>query len=214
MSAEMGRKVIDMKKTLFDCISKEGECLLYALPATEELAGRTALFPDGREEVSLGGVLAVKCDDDLFLAEKEGRLLLIEELPDESLRAADTEQLASGASALPEELEGWETDLCFASGYVLTALFKDGALTLRPSPEPIIANPFGSGGALEAPKVQEAPPVLATLSLRAVKTGEKRFLLRFPETGETVFLDGRRFLLYALLRGRIVTGFVEVPARD
>jgi hypothetical protein len=202
-----------MGTTFFDYVSNDGKNLLFGLPATEELVGRPARLPDGTE-LRFETELAVKCDDDLFLAARGGRLLLVEELPDESLRALDAEAAAADAAALPEELEGWETDLCFASGYVLTALFKDGALTLRPSPEPIIANPFGSGGALEAPKVQEAPPVLATLSLRAVKTGEKRFLLRFPETGETVFLDGRRFLLYALLRGRIVTGFVEVPARD
>ncbi len=199
--------------TLFEYMTDHGKYRPFSLPASEELTGRTARFPDGRE-LSFGGEPALKCDDELFLVSLGDRRLLVEERPDGDLEARDAEALTEGLSKLPEALEGWETDLCFASGYVLTALFKDGALTLRPSPEPIIANPFGSGGALEAPKVQEAPPVLATLSLRAVKTGEKRFLLRFPETGETVFLDGRRFLLYALLRGRIVTGFVEVPARD
>ena len=203
-----------MENTLFDIISNNGKNLLFGLPATEELAGRKALLPEG-SELPLGGALAVKCDDDLFLACAAGKLYLAEELPDGSLKALDAELATAGASVLPEALEGWETDLCFASGYVLTAVFRDGTLTLRPSPEPVIANPFASGGALEAPQLPATPPTpLATLPLNAAETGEKRFLLRFPETGETVFLDARRFLLYAILRGRIVTGFVEAPAKD
>ena len=203
-----------MKKTLFDYISNDGQNTVYALPTTEELAGRSARLPDG-SEIRFGAELAVKCDDDLFLVAQGGRILLAEERPDETLEALDAEAAAAGAQALPEELEGWETDLCFAAGYVLTASFGNGALTLRPSPEPVIANPFASGGALKAPETPDAPAApLATLPLRAVRTGDKRFLLCFPETGETVFLDGRRFLLYALLRGRVVTGFVEVPARS
>ena len=203
-----------MENTLFDIISNNGKNLLFGLPATEELAGRKALLPDGTE-LPLGGALAVKCDDDLFLADAAGKLYLAEELPDESLKALDAELATAGASVLPEALEGWETDLCFASGYVLTAVFRAGTLTLRPSPEPVIANPFASGGALEAPQLPASPPApLATLPLNAAETGEKRFLLRFPETGEAVFLDARRFLLYAILRGRIVTGFVEAPAKD
>ena len=203
-----------MEKTLFDLISNDGKELLFGLPATEELSGRKAIDPDG-SVLSFDSALAVKCDDDLFLADVGGKLYLAEELPDESLKAQDAELAAAGASALPEALEGWETDLSCASGYVLTAVFRAGTLTLRPSPEPVIANPFASGGALEAPKLPASPLVpLATLSLQAVETGEKRFLLRFPETGETVFLDGRRFLLYAILGGRIVTGFVEAPAKD
>lgn len=199
-----------MGKCLFDIISNDGKNPLFGLPTTEELAGRTALLPDG-SEFCFGSETAVKCDDDLFLAEAAGKLLLAEELPDESLRAVDTEAAAAGASALPEALEGWETDLCFASGYVLTAVFRNGSLTLSPSPEPVVSASFASADAPKAPEAPAAPPV--TLPLQAVETGEKRFLLRFPESGETVFLDGRRFLLYALLRGRVVAGFIELPAR-
>ena len=42
----------------------------------------------------------------------------------------------------------------------------------------------------------------------------KRFLFRFPETGEVVFFNARRFLLYALMEGRTVTGFVEIPPKE
>ena len=199
-----------MGKTLFDHISDGGKYPLFGLPATEELAGRSALLPDGAE-LRFGDELAVKCDDDLFLARKAGRILLAEELPDERLKVLDAEMAAEGAAALPEALEGWETDLCFASGYVLTALFRDGTLTLRPSPEPDLSNMF-TADAPKAPEAPAAPP--AAFPLKAVETGEKRFLFHFPESGETVFLDARRFLLYAILQGRIVCGFVEVPARE
>ena len=200
-----------MEKTFFDYISNDGNNMVFGLPFTEELRGRAARLPEGTE-VCFGDELAVKCDDDLFLAEAAGRLLLVEELADESLTALDAGKAASGASSLPEELEGWTTD--FSSGYVLTAEFRAGTLTLRHSPEPVIANPFGSGGALEAPKAQAPLASLGTLSLQAVKTGDKRFLLRFPETGEIIFLNARRFLLYGILRGRIAAGFVEVPAKE
>ena len=202
-----------MEKTFFDYISNDGNNMVFGLPFTEELRGRAARLPEGTE-VCFGDELAVKCDDDLFLAEAAGRLLLVEELADESLTALDAGKAASGASSLPEELEGWTTDFSFASGYVLTAEFRAGTLTLRHSPEPVIANPFGSGGALEAPKAQAPLASLGTLSLQAVKTGDKRFLLRFPETGEIIFLNARRFLLYGILRGRIAAGFVEVPAKE
>ena len=195
-----------MGKTLLDLITDGGKYALFGLPATEELAGRTARLPDGAE-LRFGDELAVKCDDDLFLVQKEDRILLAEELPDESLRALDAEAAAAGAAALPEALEGWETDLSFASGCVLTAVFGVGTLTFSPSPEPVL--PGASGEASAAPKPPAGPA--ASLSLQAVETGEKRFLLRFPETGETVFLDARRFLLYAILGGRIAAGFVEVP---
>ena len=201
-----------MEKTLLDVITDGGKYPLFGLPATEELIGRSAALPDGTE-VRFGEELAVKCDDDMFLAEKEGRLLLVEELPDESLKALDAEAEAAGASGLPAALEGWETDLSFASGYVLTGLFKDGALTLRPSPEPDVSNLFGSAGA-PAPKAPESPAApLAAFSLQVAETGDKRFLLRFPETGEAVFLNGRRFLLFSIFGGKIAAGFVEVPAR-
>ena len=180
-----------MGKTFFDYISNDGKDLVFGLPFTEELAGRSAALPDG-SAVRFGKELAVKCDDDLFLADVSGRLLLVEELPDESLKALDAEAATVGAEALPEALEGWETDFCFASGYVLNASFGNGKLTLRPSPEPDPSNLYSAGGAA-APKA-EAP--LAALPLQAAETGDKRFLLRFPETGETVFLDARRFLLY------------------
>ena len=198
-----------MGKTFFDYISNDGKDLVFGLPFTEELAGRSAALPDG-SAVRFGKGLAVKCDDDLFLADVSGRLLLVEELPDESLKALDAETATVGAEALPEALEGWETDFCFASGYVLNASFGNGKLTLRPSPEPDPSNLYSAGGAA-APKA-EAP--LAALPLQAAETGDKRFLLRFPETGETVFLDARRFLLYAIFGGRIAAGFVEAPARE
>lgn len=203
-----------MGKNLFNYVSNEGKNLLFGLPSTEELVGRSAFLPDGTE-VCFGEELAVKCDDDLFLADMPGRILLAEELPDESLKALDTEKATAGASALPEALEGWETELSFASGYILAAVFKDGTLTLSPSPEPVIPNPYASDDEPAAPEAPEAPSVPpVTFSLQAVETGEKRFLLRFPETGETVFLDARRFLLYGILRGRIVAGFVELPPRE
>ena len=202
-----------MGTTFFDYVSNDGKNLLFGLPATEELAGRTARLPDG-SELRFENELAVKCDDDLFLAARGGRLLLVEELPDESLKALDAEQATAGAAALPAALEGWETELCLASGCVLFGAFANNALTLRPSPEPVIPNPFAPGGA-QTPKAPEAPlaePL--TLRLQAAETGEKRFLFRFPDTGEVVFLDGRRFLLYALRGERIVTGFVEIPPKE
>ena len=242
-----------MGKTLFDIVTKHGEEELfglppadvYGLPATEELIGRTALLPDGTEvsfgecltassdgtESFCGDMLAVKCADDLFLTFLDGHFYLVEELPDESLKALDILKEIAGKKALPEELEGWETELSFAPGEVLTAVFKDGTLTLSPAPEPVIGNPFGlaapkdndgeasgetaSGGAasreLSFGGLASEMPAPGVLPLEALKTGEKRFLLRFPETNEIVFLDGQRFLLYALLDGRIVCGFVEVP---
>ena len=199
-----------MKNTFFDYASRGGKYPLFGLPKTEELRGRTALL-DGTE-VPFENEPAVKCDDDLFLAEKDGKLLLIEELPDLSLKALDTAK--AGSPALPEALEGWETDLCLASGYVLTALFKEGTLTLRPSPEPEVVNVFG-GGDDPAPKARLEPPAPPlTLALETAEVGRKRFLFRFPETGETVFFDARRFLLYSLAGGRIAAGFVEVPAKE
>ena len=205
---------MNMEKTFFDCVTDGGKNTVFGLPFTEELIGRTATLAGG-EEIRFGKELAVKCDDDLFLVDAGGKILLVEELPDESLKALDAEKETESSSALPVALEGWETDLCLASGCVLTARFRDGALTLSPSPEPDIANAFSSGGALAAPKTKEASAApVGILPLRAVQTGEKRFLLRFPETGETVFLDARRFLLYAILRGRIVSGFVEIPPKE
>ena len=79
-----------MENTLFDIISNNGKNLLFGLPATEELAGRKALLPDGTE-LPLDGALAVKCDDDLFLACAAGKLYIAEELPDGSLKALDAE---------------------------------------------------------------------------------------------------------------------------
>jgi len=198
-----------MEKTLFTIITGAGEYPPFSLPATEELAGRTASLPEGAE-ISFGGGTAVKCDDDLFLAEQGGRLLLVKELEGERLEARDCARAALGTSALPEALEGWETDLSLASGNVLTALFRDGSLRLSPSPEPDLSFRYEPGEA--APKTQEAP--LATLALKAVEIDEKRFILHFPETGETVVLNGRRFLLYAILDGRIVAGFVEIPPKE
>ena len=198
-----------MGKTLFEIITKAGEYPPFTLPATEELAGRTAGLPEGAA-VSFGDELAVKCDDDLFLAEQGGRLLLVKELEGERLEACDCAKAAQGASALPKALEGWETDLSLASGNVLTALFREGSLRLSPSPEPELSFRYEPGEA--APKAPVEP--LATLALQAVEVDEKRFILHFPETGETLILNGRRFLLYAILGGRIVGGFVEIPPKE
>ena len=202
-----------MENTFFAYASDGGRNALFGLPATEELTGRTARFPDGTS-LSFESELAVKCDDDLFLADTADGVVLVEELPDGSLTALDAASATAAAGALPEELEGWETELSLATGYVLVAAFREGAVTLRPSPEPVIPNPFAPGGA-QAPKAPEAPAAQPlTLRLQAIRTGDKRFLLRFPETGETVFFDGRRFLLYALTGGRIATGFVEIPPKE
>ncbi|MBR4744991.1 MAG: hypothetical protein IK082_12515 [Oscillospiraceae bacterium] len=200
-----------MKETFSDYISDGGRYLPFAVPATEELTGRTARFPDG-QEVCFRDETAVKCDDDLFLAEKDGKILLVEELPDGSLMALDAEETTEGAAVLPEELEGWETDLSFASGRVLTAAFGDGTLTLRPSPEPAASAPFTEGDPLLGAR-EETAGGPAAFVLKAARTGEKRFLLRFPETGETVFLNARRFLFYAVVDGRITAGFADVPPR-
>lgn len=202
-----------MGKNLFDYSSNNGKNIVFGLPTTEELIGRTAVLPDG-EKICFGTELAVKCDNDLFLAEVDGKLLLVEELPDESLKALDAEKVTAGAAKLPEDLEGWETDLGCASGYVLTGLFKDGSLTLKPSPEPVVADPYADEKKPAAPKAPEKLADPVTFALEAVEVGEKRFLFRFPETGEIVFFDARRFLLYALLRGRTVAGFVEIPPKD
>ena len=105
------------------------------------------------------------------------------------------------------------TDLCFASGYVLTAAFGDGTLTLSESPEPVVSGMFGSGG-LNAPEARKALPPLGSLALEAVEIDRKRFLFRFPETGEIIFFNGRRFLFYAILRGRLVAGFAEIPPKE
>ena len=58
----------------------------------------------------------------------------------------------------------------------------------------------------------QAPSLL--LALEAVEIDRKRFLFRFPETGEIIFFNGRRFLFYAILRGRLVAGFVEIPPKE
>lgn len=202
-----------MKNSLFDYISDGGKNLIYGLPATEELIGRTAKLPCGCE-LAFDKELAVKADDDLFLAEKDGKVYLIEELADESLKAIDAAETAAAADALPADIEGWEVDLGLASGVVLTATFKGGELTLKPSPEPVVNNPFSSSGkpgGSAAPAAPDAPPV--AFPIKCAEIGAKRFVFLFKETGEVLFFNARRFLLYALLNGRIVTGFVEIPAR-
>ena len=202
-----------MSKKLFDYISNDGKNVLFGVPTTEELIGREALLPDG-EKVCFGNEMAIKCDDDLFLADVGGRILLVEEAEDLSLKALDAEKAASGANTIPEDLEGWETDLSLASGYVLTGLFADGKLRLVPSPEPEIPEAFAG---MRNPSENKEPEILAdpvTYTLETVVTGDKRFLFRFPETGEVVFFNARRFLLYALMEGRTVTGFVEIPPKE
>ncbi|MBR3262910.1 MAG: hypothetical protein IKF93_07345 [Lachnospiraceae bacterium] len=202
-----------MSKKLFDYISNDGKNVLFGVPTTEELIGREALLPDG-EKVCFGNEMAIKCDDDVFLVDLGGRILLVEEAEDLSLKALDAEKAASGANTIPEDLEGWETDLSLASGYVLTGLFADGKLRLAPSPEPEIPEAFAG---MRNPSENKEPEVLAdpvTYTLETVVTGDKRFLFRFPETGEVVFFNARRFLLYALMEGRTVTGFVEIPPKE
>ena len=202
-----------MSKKLFDYISNDGKNVLFGVPTTEEVIVREALLPDG-EKVCFGNEMAIKCDDDLFLADVGGRILLVEEAEDLSLKALDAEKAASGANTIPEDLEGWETDLSLASGYVLTGLFADGKLRLAPSPEPEIPDAFAG---MRNPSENKEPEVLAdpvTYTLETVVTGDKRFLFRFPETGEVVFFNARRFLLYALMEGRTVTGFVEIPPKE
>ena len=202
-----------MSKKLFDYISNDGKNVLFGVPTTEELIGREALLPDG-EKVCFGNEMAIKCDDDVFLVDLGGRILLVEEAEDLSLKALDAEKAASGANTIPEDLEGWETDLSLASGYVLTGLFADGKLRLAPSPEPAIPEAFAG---MKNPSESKEPEILAdplTYTLETVVTGDKRFLFRFPETGEVVFFNARRFLLYALMEGRTVTGFVEIPPKE
>ena len=202
-----------MSKKLFDYISNDGKNVLFGVPTTEELIGREALLPDG-EKVCFGNEMAIKCDDDLFLVDLGGRILLVEEAEDLSLKALDAEKAASGANTIPEDLEGWETDLSLASGYVLTGLFADGKLRLAPSPEPEIPEAFAG---MKNTSENKEPEILAdpvTYTLETVVTGDKRFLFRFPETGEVVFFNARRFLLYALMEGRTVTGFVEIPPKE
>ena len=202
-----------MSKKLFDYISNDGKNVLFGVPTTEELIGREALLPDG-EKVCFGNEMAIKCDDDVFLVDLGGRILLVEEAEDLSLKALDAEKAASGANTIPEDLEGWETDLSLASGYVLTGLFADGKLRLAPSPEPEIPQAFAG---MKNPSENKEPEILAdpvTYTLETVVTGDKRFLFRFPETGEVVFFNARRFLLYALMEGRTVTGFVEIPPKE
>lgn len=202
-----------MSKKLFDYISNEGKNIIFGLPTTEELIGREAVLSDG-EKICFGNEMAIKCDDDLFLVDVKGKILLLEEQEDLSLRAIDVEKEASGKNIIPEELEGWETDLSFASGYVLTALFKDGKLKLTPSPEPEIPAAYAENNNASQAKEPEILPDPIEYQLETVVTGDKRFLLRFPETKEIVFFDARRFLLYALLGGRTITGFVEIPPKE
>lgn len=202
-----------MSIKLFDYISNDGKSVLFGVPTTEELIGREALLPDG-EKVCFGNEMAIKCDDDLFLADVAGRILLVEELEDLSLKALDAEKEAGGRNVIPEELEGWETDLSLASGYVLTGLFADGKLRLTPSPEPEIPEAFAGMRNPSEDKEPEVLPDPETFALEAIKTGDKRFLFRFPETGEVVFFNARRFLLYALMEGRTITGFVEIPPKE
>lgn len=206
-----------MTKKLFDYISNDGKSVVFGLPTTKELIGREASLPDG-EKICFGEEMAIKCDDDLFLAEVAGRILLVEELEDLSLKAIDAKKAADEAAgactAIPSEMEGWSTDLSFASGYVLTALFTDGKLNLKPSPTPEIPEVYAQekkySPALE-PDVLLDP---ISYGLQTVVAGDKRFLLYFHETGEVVFFDARRFLLYALMNGRTVTGFVEIPPKE
>ena len=200
-----------MEKTLFDVITKDGQLNPHGLPASTELQGRTAVLPDGTE-IRFSDGPAVKCDDDVFLACEAGQLLLVRELPDESLKAVDAEKETAGKDVLPEDLEGWETEISLSPGTVFSAVFKDGALTLCPAPEVKMPNFFGAPEPKEEEPVQEAPkapPV--TLPLEVAETGEKHFLIRFKESGEILFFNGRRFLFYGILKGRIVCGFAEVP---
>ena len=95
-----------MGNTFYDYFSNEGKNTVFGLPYTEELTGRSAVFPEG-SAIRFGDELAVKCDDDLFLPAAAGKTLLVEELPDESLKAMDAEKATADAADLPEELELW-----------------------------------------------------------------------------------------------------------
>ena len=197
----------------YDYISNDSKRVVFGLPATEELIGREAVLPDG-EKIAFGNEMAIKCDDDLFLVDAAGKILLVEEQEDLSLKALDAEKAAAGAGTIPEDLEGWTTDLCFASGFVLNATFAEGKLKLASSPKPEIPPAFLEIGIVSPtvePEVEAEPKEFA---LETVVTGDKRFLFRFPETGEVVFFDARRFLFYALMEGRAVTGFVEIPPKE
>ena len=92
-----------MKNSLIDYVSCSGKNVLYGLPTTEELAGRTAKLPCGCE-LSFTGELAVKVDDDLFLAEKDGKLYLIEEAADESLKPICSHSSKAAFSSWPSPL--------------------------------------------------------------------------------------------------------------
>ncbi len=202
-----------MSMKLFDYISNESKSVVFGLPTTEELIGKEAAYPCG-EKICFGEEMAIKCDDDLFLVDRAGKILLVEELEDLSLKVLDAEDTCAGKNVLPEELEGWQTDMSCASGHVLTALFADGKLNLKPSPTPEIPEVYRTekkySPAIEA-EVDLGPESFA---VETPVTGDKRFLFRFPETGEVLFFDARRFLLYALMNGRTVTGFVEIPPKD
>ena len=70
---------------------------------------------------------------------------------------------------------------------------------------------------MKNPEKEKEPEILPdpeTYALETVVTGDKRYLFRFPETGEVVFFNARRFLLYALMGGRAITGFVEIPPKE
>lgn len=201
-----------MSMKLFDYISNEGKSVVFGLPTTEELIGREALLPCG-EKICFGDEMAIKCDDDLFLVDAGGKILLVEEKEDLSLQALDAEKATSG-KGIPEDLEGWETDLSFASGFVITAKFADGKLNMKPSPEPEIPAVYVEEKKFSPTFEAEVNLGPIAFDLETAVTGDKRFLFHFPETGEVVFFDARRFLLYALLGGRTVTGFVEIPPKE
>ena len=202
-----------MSNKFFDYVSDGGKRIIFGLPSTEELNGREAILPDGGK-VCFGDEMAIKCDDDLFLADMAGRILLIEEGEDLSLKALDAEKAAGGANTIPEELEGWETDVCLASGYMLTATFADGSLKLTPASKPQIPPMFLEVGIVSPTVEPDADAEPETFALETVKVGDKRFLFRVPETGEVLFFDARRFLFYALTEGRAVTGFAEIPPKE
>ena len=199
-----------MGKTVFEIITKGGQLNPHGPPASTELCGRCALLPDG-SEVCFKEAVTVKVDDDLFLSEVSGKLFLVEEQPDESLKALDAVKETEGKAALPEDLEGWDTEVSLSPGTVFSAVFKEGTLSLSPAPEVKLPNFFGAPEEPAEPEAPAEPEPPVVLPVEVSETGEKHFLIRFPESGEVLFFNGRRFLLYGILNGRIVCGFAEVP---
>ena len=95
----------------------------------------------------------------------------------------DLDTLRQTPSTMPEEFLAWETEFSVAPGRILKARFSENAVDIEGTFFP----------------------------LKVVRAGEKQYLLLFT-CGASVFFDAKRFLLYSAADGRVVTGYVEVPA--